>query len=354
MVPSPATSRARVVLVCLTALALVLVAVPPRAQAAPDRSGGARLVYTPDQHDTYAYAPSVVSSGAGTYYFSCHSRTPGDIRDSIWSSRSDGGVPDGGHVVLAPSASGWDSHHICDPSVVAGDFRYAGVAYRYAMFYLGTDRHNTNNQIGVAFATSLDGEWVRYPEPIVGVPPGAEDTWGVGQPSAITTDAADGEVLLFYTDGSAGTVAYRRSLVLGDMDDPRIGRPRPVPTAGLGDDVLHNFDVAYDRAGERFYMVREAGPRPTSPPTNISDRVEVDSISARGLETGTGSWRVEERITSATTGFARNHNPGLLRTAHGALPAGDEIEVVLTRSTEGDFPESLYSYDLWSVTTSSS
>jgi hypothetical protein len=349
-----ATRRDRVLLACLTALvltlALGLAVVPSRAQAAVDRSGLARLVYTPGQRASYAYGPSVVSSGARTYYFSCHSRSAGEIRDSIWAGHSDGGATQGDHLVVAPSASGWDSHHICDPSVVAGTFRYAGTTYRYAMFYLGTDRENTDNRIGVALATSLDGEWVKYPEPIVGIPAGAEDTWGVGQPSAITTDPANGEVLLFYTDGTAGTVAYRRDLVLGDLDHPTIHPPQPVTSAGLGGDVLHNFDVAYDPRRDRFYMAREAGPRPTSQPVNISDRVEVDSISAGGLRTGAGAWRVENRITPKTTGFARNHNPGLLRTVHGTLPAGDSIEVVLSRSTVGAFPGTLYSYDLWSVT----
>ncbi len=350
MVLRLATSRARLVLVCLTVVGLLLAVEPPRAQATLDWSGGARLAYTPGEPRTYAYAPSAVSDGPDTYYFSCHSSAPGDIRDSIWVSRSDAGTPQAGRPVVAPSASGWDSHHICDPSVVAGTFRWAGTTYRYALFYLGTDRHNTNNQIGVAFATSLDGEWVKYPEPIVGLPAGAEDTWGVGQPSAVTLDAARGEVLLFYTDGTARTAGFRRDLVLGDMDHPVVDPPRPVPRAGLGGEVLHNFDVAYDRARDRFYMVREAGPRPMSQPVIISERVEVDSISARGLRTGAGAWRVENRITPGTTGFPRNHNPGLVRTVDGSLPAGDELEVVLTRSTVGDFPATLYSYDLWSLT----
>lgn len=339
--------RARAVLFLLTVL--VLAVLPrPVAQAGVDWSGPARPVYSPAQPGSYAYAPSAVSDAGRTYLFSCHSSAPGEIRDSIWSVRTD--VPGQGRMVLAPSATGWDSHHVCDPSVVAGAFQHAGTTYRYAMFYLGTDRDNTDNRIGVAFAHSLDGQWVKYPRPLVDIPAGGAATWGVGQPSATTVDAAAGEVLLFYTDGSAGTAAYRRQLVLGNMAEPVVGPARAVTTAGLGGDVLHNFDVAYDGRRDRFFMAREAGPRPTEQPTYISSQVEIDSISGADLWSGTGAWRVESEITPETTGFPRNHNPGLLRTVHGGLPAGGTIDVVSTRSVTGEFPGTLFSYDLWLLT----
>lgn len=348
MVPQRLVHRAWLLLGLVAAL--VLGALPlPAAHAAVEWSGPVRPVYAPAGDGTYAYAPSTVSEGGRSYVFSCHSSAAGEIRDSIWLTEVAGDAVQSSRMVLAPSASGWDSRHTCDPSVVAGRFSYAGATYGFAMFYLGTDRDNTNNQIGVAFAASLDGAWVRYPHPLVSVPAGAEATWGVGQPSAVTLDPGSGEVLLFYTDGTGATGGYRSLLVLGDMDEPQVHPARPVTTAGLDGDVLRNFDVAYDRRDDRFYMVREAGPRPAESPTNISVGVEVDSIPGADLRSGAGEWRRENAITPETSGFPRNHNPGLVRTVHGSVPAGGGLDVVFSRSALGPFPETLHSYDLWSL-----
>lgn len=59
---------------------------------------------------------------------------------------------------------------------------------------------------------------------------------------------------------------------------------------------------------------------------------------------------MENEITPETTGFPRNHNPGLLRTVHGSRPAGAALDVVFTRSALGTFPETLHGYDLWALT----
>jgi len=356
MVEHPVARPARRVLALRLALVVCSVLgldtiVAPGAAADPGlvwSPAGAHITYAPAAPDTYAYAPSAVTVAGRTYYFSCHNDVSGVIADSVWFAQAVKGKVRRQLSVLDPSPGGWDDHHVCDPSVVAGDFGYAGARYSYAMFYLGTDRDSTGNQIGVAFATDLAGPWVRSPSPIVGIPPGAASTWGVGQPSATTVDAATGSVLLFYTDGTAGTAGYRRHLVLGDAGDWVVGAPERVTTAGLGEEPLHNFDVAYDPRLDRFYMAREAGPRPADAPTYISERIEIDSIAAPDVTTGT--WRVEGEITPAMTGLARNHNPGIVRTVEGTLPAGDRIDVVVSGSTTGPFPQSLFSYDLWTIT----
>lgn len=356
MVEHPVGRRARRVLAVRLVLVVCAVlgldtVVAPGAAADPGlvwSSTGAHRTYAPGAPGTYAYAPSAVTEGGRTYYFSCHNDVGGVIADSVWFAQAVKGKVRRQQSVLDPSPGGWDDHHVCDPSVVAGNFGYAGARYSYAMFYLGTDQDSTGNQIGVAFATDLAGPWVRSPSPIVSIPPGAASTWGVGQPSATTVDAASGSVLLFYTDGTAGTLPYRRNLDLGDAAHWVVGEPEPVTTAGLGGGPLHNFDVAYDPRRDRFYVAREAGPRPTDSPTYISARIEVDSIAASDV--GTGTWRVEGEITQAMTGLARNHNPGIVRTVQGTLPAGDRIDVVVSGSTTGPFPQTLFSYDLWTIT----
>ena len=340
--------RVGVVLCSILALQSVLApAVPTRVtgpwsvvMAASYRAGEAGL---------YAYAPSAISAGGSTYYFTCHNTVPGVIRDSVWMAevRDDRVVRE--QAVLAPSQAGWDSHHVCDPSVVAGRFGFAGRTFGYAMFYLGTPADNTDNQIGVAFADDLAGPWTRSPAPLIAIPDSAAPLWGVGEPSAVTLNASTGSVELFYTDGTAGTAPYRRHLVLGTTGW-QIGDPVPVTEAGLGGDVLRNFDVAYDVRRDEFYLAREAGPYPTAAPANISSIVEVDSMPAAALWSGTGAWQVEGRITPAVTSLARNHNPGILRTLDGNLPDDGDLAIIVTGAAMGAFPAVLSSYDLWTVT----
>jgi hypothetical protein len=68
--------------------------------------------------------------------------------------------------VLQPGVSGsWDDHHTCDPSVIAGDFTWDGVTYKYAMFFLSNMYGVYYNEIGVAFSNKLDTDsWVKYPD----------------------------------------------------------------------------------------------------------------------------------------------------------------------------------------------
>ncbi|WP_163569813.1 glycoside hydrolase family protein [Fodinicola feengrottensis] len=112
--------------------------------------------------------------------------------------------------MLAGSASGWDSFHVCDPSVIRVNAVYNGVNYQYAMFYLGNDVDaSAHNQVGVAYANSLDGPWVRYPLPLITFSSSDTGQWGAGQPSATTIDPAQGTALLFWTEGYGSTKTYR-------------------------------------------------------------------------------------------------------------------------------------------------
>ena len=103
--------------------------VAPGAAADPGlvwSSTGAHRTYAPGAPGTYAYAPSAVTEGGRTYYFSCHNDVGGVIADSVWFAQAVKGKVRRQQSVLDPSPGGWDDHHVCDPSVVAGNFGYAG------------------------------------------------------------------------------------------------------------------------------------------------------------------------------------------------------------------------------------
>ncbi len=332
----------------------VLLAVPgvTRADVTWDMRS-LREVYNPPD-GIYAYGPSVVERGAEQRMWTCHNSQPREIRDDIYATHSVDGTVVDDRSVLKPSMSGWDSFHVCDPSVVSGCFRMHGRRFSYAMLYLGNDVDaSAHNQIGVAFAPTLDGPWTKYPEPLVTFQ--AVSQWGVGQPSALSLNGESGKLVVFYTRGDTATRAYVRELDLSDMRRPRVGEAVLVPTAGLtgldgGPDWLNNYDVALSRDRTRLYAIREQHPYPTDNPWWIGSSVQLVSIDARGVRRGAGTWKVEGAIAPAVTGFPRNHNAGLARTEEGLLPHRDRIKVVFTDSCAGPTCDSLFGYDLWELT----
>ena len=313
----------------------------------------------------YAYAPSVVREGDTEWIWTCHNDEFRVIEDHIYLTKLvDGVVTESRSVLQASAAPAWDSFHTCDPSVVRGRFAYAGTTYRYAMFYLGNDLDaSAHNQVGVAFATTPDGPWVKYPDPIV--TSDRLDQWGAGQPTAISMSANSGRVLLGYTRGDTSTRAYVVSLDLGRVERMKVAEPVLLPIAGLtgadgAPDYLNGFDLALDHTGKRLWAVREQHPYPIDNPWWIGPAVQVASIELRDALAGRGTWQPHGDVDEALTGFTRNHNAGLVRTWTGELPERDALEVVFTSSCSSlptvDDPDwsqatcdSLYSYDLWSV-----
>ncbi len=303
------------------------------------------------QAQGYSYAPSGIAGPTERYYV-CHSRASGDIRDDVFLVKRSGGSVTSSASVLTASASGWDSYHICDPSVVRVNAVVGGQSYTYAMFYLGNDQNcSCHNQIGVAVANSLDGPWIKSPQPVVAFASGvATSQWGVGQPSATTVDAASGTVALFWTEGySTGTKGRMALVDLNGGSGAVVSGVHDLTTSGLLDangaqDFLNNFDVVYSPQRDRFYIVRERHPYPSSSPSYISTTVEVLSLSGSNAWSGVGTWSLEGRIGPVTSGAPRTHNPGFLRTEFGTLP--DESSLTVLFSTATLDPNSLWTYSI--------
>ncbi len=301
------------------------------------------------QAQGYSYAPSGIAGSTERYYV-CHSRASGDIRDDVFMVKRSGGSVSSSASVLTASASGWDSYHICDPSVARVNAVLNGQSYAYAMFYLGNDQNcSCHNQIGVAFANSLDGPWTKNPQPVVAFAAGiSASQWGIGQPSATTVDPASGTVALFWTEGySTGTKGRMALVDLDGAAGPVVSGVHDLTTSGLLDsngaqDFLNNFDVVYSPQRDRFYAVRERHPYPSSSPSYISTEVEVLSLSGSHAWSGSGTWTTEGVIGSTVSGTARTHNPGFLRTEYGTLP--DEASITVLFSTATLDPNSLWTY----------
>ncbi len=316
-------------------------------------------VYAPGS-GRYAYAPSIVDVDGARHIFTCHNRDPLRIRDDIFETVLAAGHISQDRPVLAHSLSGWDSFHVCDPSVLRTHISYNKTVYRWIMFYLGNDvDRSARNGIGFALAESIDGPWVRYPSPVVPNP--APDSWGVGQPSALPLQPESSTFALLYTDSTNRQCALSMTTVdLTDLDHPRIAPSRPMPCDGLPSGLglaprLTNVDLAWEPGHRRIFAIADASPYPKSAPTYITDRLLLLSIDAPSLLQGKGRWTTEAVITPQMTGFPRNHNAGLVRGPNGDLSSANGITVVFTRSCSADTPKPCdgrpeWTYDLWELT----
>ncbi|MCC6731050.1 MAG: hypothetical protein IT208_17125 [Chthonomonadales bacterium] len=305
---------------------------------------------------TYNYAPCLVREpGAPALHaWYCANRTPGDVTDYLChrkATRVNGRWEWGAEeVALAPAErrEAWDSRHACDPEVVAGRFRYRGQDWRYALLYLGCDAERcTHNQVGVAFARSLDGPWTRYPDPIVRYTERPEGGivdeyigwpvyryWGVGQPAALSLDRA-GRVLLFFSRGEEEPGEEMAVVDLSDMDRGAVVTERAkVPTAGLwpsaeaGSRSLTNVAVALDEQRGRLYMAREDLPPADGRfPGFIAARSSLASIPWAALRRGEGAWIPIGDVDEPRTLWPRNHNATLARDVWGRVLERDRLTV---------------------------
>ena len=284
----------------------------------------------------------------------------------------------------------WDRRHVCDPSVVKGEFSYQGEKYSYLMAYLGCYVADRDNEIGLAVAKSPAGPWVRveyaadpekdanhidglvsekdpwtrsnrafisfddsFEEYYDSTAAQVAGAWGVGQPSLISVDKK-GKILIFYTlnGGSAARVMAER-WDLSDLSAPVREFREELTMRGItqygsseASYACSNSDLGYDPAKNRFYIVGDAFPFPTDMPNYIAQYSYVgymNNIDATavlgdrfvGENRLTARWNEVDFIDEYMTGYARNHNAGLVRDEYGWIPKPDSLEVCVTASTAG-------------------
>ena len=350
--------------------------VPPTDPVTPGVSEGYRFIskeriFGFTMQNRYAYCPSaLVLADGSTSIFFCGNPVAGVMTDNIYHFTLSPGMERTPPVsVLQPGAADrWDNQHTCDPSVIKGKFRFEGVDYTYAMFYLGCTVEHYFNEIGVAFSNDLNArEWVKYPLPLIrktwdydgDQTCGAGLSWGVGQPSAISLDKG-GRVLLSYTIGDIdGTRVVVCEADMADMAQMSIGTPLAISRAGLLNiggtalDYTCNSDIALDVASNSIVMVRPVQPHPAEYPAYINEALEIDRIGLDAFRNGVGTWEPLIRITPADTGFPRNHNAAIARDEYGHLHDSDHLTLYYTVSKAAPdvapAPDSHaeWTYDIW-------
>ncbi len=211
--------------------------------------------------------------------------------------------------VLNHSTIAWATHHVCDPTVVRGNFEYGGTTYQYALYFTADDGSTAvgvNGAIGLAL--SNDGlSWVALTSPIVLPANGFNGSYGAGaQGVAAVTYTYPPTWAMVYQDTSLGYKLYLRSSVdgiswPGSPLDSHITDTLPGASAP---------DIAYNAHDCKWYV---------SVNTFTATEGIVTILKANNPNDLDGPWSVIGSFGLASTGQVSNHNPGLARDAAGNL-----------------------------------
>ncbi len=321
----------------------------------------------------YNYCPSaMIENGNVMHVWYCSNKDSGKVTDYVAYRKgvlnADGKWTFGEkQLVLSPTANTWDKVHVCDPSVVKGDFGYKGEKYSYLMAYLGCAYGDVKaNEVGLAVAKNPEGPYVKIDEinPIANYHEEAAKhegdgknwmgAWGFGQPSVVSVDKGS-KVLLTYTAGTPnGTGAVAEIWDFADLTNPVKLMGGDISKVGVvnaygATDSINNADFAFDPDENRIYCIKEDFPYPTDGETNwitgsntvLYMDLDDGEINMEGLIKNTAkSWTVLDRIVPDKTGFARNHNCGFVTDEYGWILNPTVLGVLFTSSAlKRDYPE---------------
>lgn len=315
----------------------------------------------------YNYCPSIFEENGVRYIYYCTNKEAGNVTDYIGYRE---GTFDGKkwvysdlQIVLSPESGMWDQRHVCDPSVIKGQFTYNGQTYNYLMNYLASSQDDSmGNGTGFAVATSPSGPWIKCYDINPFIPfNSATDVWGNGQTSMINLDGL-GHVLYFYSyGGKDGTYEIVREYDLSNLNDAKLIRSTKLSLNGLisGDITINDAEFVLDKENEKLLMVKAKHPYVDDDltPTFISSSLILYMLDLSGGENlidkifsadSSTKWEYIGEIDSSISGFPRNHNPGLVTDAFGFILTDKKLDVIFSTSiTNDDFWTYLSTYRLY-------
>ena len=297
--------------------------------------------------DYYVYAPSVIKEGNRYNVFYCSNADAGEIKDSIYYRQcvnTGNGFVYSESVQVLSAGKGWDSMHVCDPSVTRGDFVYQNNSYKYLMAYLGcSSKDNQDNKIGFALSNNCEN-WVKVENLCIAEEFDAQSDafqWGVGQPSVLMMD---GRLLLFYTSGSANLTCEKIKVYeSGNFDQLR--EEATLVINNMQGDFISNADYAWN--GSQLLMVCDRHPFSDGTLKDVSDASDIYVTDLSSYEDLFDcEWKYVEAIDSDVTGYDKNHNACLVKDWSGNY----QSEAVVTVATQKKrYLKSLWTYTLYFI-----
>lgn len=325
----------------------------------------------------YNYCPTSFEEDGVRHIYYCANKIHGNVTDYVAYRRGEKNE-EGRWVygelqyVLEPTENTWDSRHVCDPSVIKGEFTYQEEKYSYLMAYLGcVTSDNTKNEVGLAVAKEPEGPFIKIDSnPICHYELNDNKgfQWGYGQPSMVSMDKK-GKVLLFYTVGD-GSSTYTRveKWDFSSLDQPTMisDSYKRVITRGLknlngNQDYISNADFAYDATSGRIYMIKDDHPMPEGASVSSSstiyyleeDFTNPDFYPGYTLFNVVGdAWNEMDHIDISVSGFDLNHNTGFVTDPYGWTLSNKSIDCLFSASHNysSSFWGTLGSYRIYQYT----
>lgn len=318
----------------------------------------------------YNYAPTVIKEDNGemhmVYVGNLNSQKIIDYiyHRAIKKNASTGYYYSSQNIILEHSSGKWDSVHVCDPTLIKGNFKFNGVTYKYLLIYLGVATlDNSLNQIGLAVSNNLNEPFtkVSVDTPFIKYP--ANSLWGVGQPSAINLDG-NGEVLITYTQGLTNKTSQLFGIYdLSDLNNPKIIKD-PVEISTKGSlSYISNAEIAIDLVNDKIWITAHQGNTyeknsvtgttnyvPTksmvmSKKLNYSSNSSLRDAVYSALTTSTNAW-VSSSLASDSYLI---HNTGFIRDPYGYINGTSNINdcLLVTTAPKGkDQTTQLWSYKI--------
>lgn len=320
----------------------------------------------------YNYCPSLKVENDEMNVFYCTNAEWGNVTDYI--GHRNGKIAGGTlkfkdeELVLSPTEDTWDQRHVCDPTVIKGEFKYNNETYEYLMAYLGCIPSDcTLNETGIAVSHSYGGPWIKCngnkegtDTPINPLVPWSDfdcatNSWGTGQPSLLSVDKK-GRVLLLTTVGcKTGSFMDVREYDLSDINNYRLIRQSKVFTDGVvgNNKRVNNGDYCYDENTKKFYMAKGRSPFGSDglTPNFIADTADLYYVDASSYENPfdiffdkdrTGGWHLVGSVDQSVSGYPRNHNVGLVTDEFGRMYKNDRICLAFTSSQYGSVAAMTY------------
>ena len=297
--------------------------------------------------EIYNYCPSVIKDKNIYHTFYCSNKNNGIIKDYIYYTKSieiqDNIYYTDKIQVLAPSKNGWDSEHVCDPSVIEGNFVYNNKSYKYLMAYLGCNtKDNQQNKIGLAVSNDLEKDWEKVGDsPFIDFYYNYDKQnyfqWGIGQPSLLNYNDY---IIIFYTQGTWNlTSTIAEIWDLQDLNNPIKIDKFTISNNGTND-FISNADFALK--DNYIYMICDKHPFEGNVLNNIPNASYIYKTKMSDInDLKNCNWEYVENISLINSGYNKNHNTCLIKNNKGEF----QDSILYTSATEKNtFLNSLWTY----------
>ena len=252
-------------------------------------------------------------------------------------------------IILEASTDSWDKY-IFAPSVIKGEFKKGETTYNYLLAYGGRKQEkDIANQVGIAYAESLEGPWVKHSEPIIKYDASEYgDEYGAGAPSLLSYNKK-GQARLFHAYAETNLANERViDCDFSDLNNIIVDTGyRHITVNGLRDNadnvILANADFALSEDGT-LYLVRDVYPLSGNLPGNATS-LQVARANVNILNNFVSySWEIIETFTTSMTvdyededsmGWDEIYSGSFVRDPYGYITTLDgEIEYYYSTADE--------------------